>query len=307
MKIYALRSRYNSFKRPVTRKIGVNCRFVKEKWGGEGRCLPRTEHACVCAISSAPLGKSSENGHRERRHSFEVRAVCGENPPTPPRQQSTGRIRMKNALRITAVALGCVALVACSQRGPAEAALKAAEASTNEIRPEGSKYAPEQTKGVLTSFASAQDSFNRGDYKVAMEIAQGTPAKSKDVAAAIAAKKAELGKAWADLSGVPAMVDQIRAKVEALGAMKKLPKDMDASKLEAAKASLADMTKIMGEASEAFKSGNLMDAVTKGNAVKAKAPETMAALALTAGAPAVPPPAAPAPKAALKKAKPAKK
>jgi hypothetical protein len=214
---------------------------------------------------------------------------------------------MKNALRITAVALCCVALVACSQKGPAEAALKAAEASMNEIRAEGSKYAPEQTKGVLTAYASAQDSFNKGDYKVAMEIAQGIPAKSKDVIAAIAAKKAELGKAWAGLSGVPAMVDQIRAKVQELGAMKKLPKDMDASKLEAAKASLADMTKTMGEASEAFKSGNLTDAVTKGNAVKAQATETLAALGLTAGAPAAAPPAAPSPKAAPKKAKPAKK
>ena len=214
---------------------------------------------------------------------------------------------MKNALKITGAALCCLALVACSQKGPAEAALKAAEASMNEIRAEGSKYAPEETKGVLTSFVSAQDSFNKGDYKVAMEIAQGIPAKSKDVSAAIAAKKDELGKAWAGLASVPAMVDQIKAKVEALGAMKKLPKDMDASKLEAAKASLADMTKTMGEASEAFKSGNLMDAVTKGNAVKAKATETMAALDLTAGAPAATPPAAPAPKAALKKAKPAKK
>src|ERR1019366_6014931 len=160
----------------------------------------------------------------------------------------------------------------CSQKGPAEAALKAAEASMNEIRAEGSKYAPEETKGVLTSFVSAQDSFNKGDYKVAMEIAQGIPAKSKDVSAAIAAKKDELGKAWAGLASVPAMVDQIKAKVEALGAMKKLPKDMDASKLEAAKASLADMTKTMGEASEAVKSGNLADAVTKGNGVKAEAP-----------------------------------
>ena len=211
---------------------------------------------------------------------------------------------MKNALKITGAALCCLALVACSQKGPAEAALKAAEASMNEIRAEGSKYAPEETKGVLTSFVSAQDSFNKGDYKVAMEIAQGIPAKSKDVSAAIAAKKDELGKAWAGLASVPAMVDQIKAKVEALGAMKKLPKDMDASKLEAAKASLADMTKTMVEASETFKSGNLMDAVAKGNAVKAEATETMAALGLTAGAPAA---AAPAPKRAPKKAKPAKK
>jgi hypothetical protein len=209
---------------------------------------------------------------------------------------------MKNALRITAVALCCVALVACSQKGPAEAALKAAEASMNEIRAaEGAIYAPEQTEGVTASFTAAQEAFNKGDYKTSLEVAQGIPAKAKDVVAAVAAKKNELGKAWAGLSGVPAMVDQIKAKVEALSAMKKLPKDMDASKLEAAKASLADITKTMGEASEAFKSGNLMDAVAKGNAVKAKVADEMATLGLTAGAPAAAPAAAP------KKAKPAKK
>ena len=199
---------------------------------------------------------------------------------------------MKNALRITAVALCCVALVACSQKDPAEAALKAAEASMNEIRAEGSKYAPEQTKGVLTSFASAQDSFNKGDYKVAMEIAQGIPAKAKDVAAAVAAKKDELTKTWNALSAsVPGMVEQIQAKVDALSAMKKLPKDMDAARLEAAKASFGDITKSWGEASDAFKSGNLIDAIAKGNVVKTKTSDEMATLGLAAGAPA--PPAAP--------------
>jgi predicted small lipoprotein YifL len=213
---------------------------------------------------------------------------------------------MKNALRITAVALCCVALVACSQKGPAEAALKAAETSMNKVEAaEGARYAPEETKGLLASFTAAQEAFNKGDYKTSLEVAQGIPAKANDVVAAVAAKKDELGKAWAGLSGVPAMVDQIKAKVEALSAMKKLPKGMDASKLEAAKASLADIMKTMGEASEAFKSGNLMDAVTKGNAVKAKVSDEMAALGLTAGAPAAAPAAAPP--AAPKKAKPAKK
>jgi hypothetical protein len=213
---------------------------------------------------------------------------------------------MKNALRITAVALCCVALVACSQKGPAEAALKTAETSMNKVEAaEGARYAPEETKGLLASFTAAQEAFNKGDYKTSLEVAQGIPAKANDVVAAVAAKKDELGKAWAGLSGVPAMVDQIKAKIEALSAMKKLPKGMDASKLEAAKASLADITKTMGEASEAFKSGNLMDAVTKGNAVKAKVSDEMATLGLTAGAPAAAPAAAP--QAAPKKAKPAKK
>jgi len=210
---------------------------------------------------------------------------------------------MKNALRITAVALCCVALVACSQKGPAEAALKAAEASVNEIKAEGAKYAAEQTKGVMTSFVSAQDAFNKGDYKAAMEIAQGIPAKAKDVVAAVAAKKDELTKTWTALSAsVPAMVDQVKAKVDALSALKKLPKDMDAAKLEAAKTTLADIQKSWGEASDAFKTGNLIDAAAKGNAVKAKVSEELASLGLTAGAP----PTAPAP-AAPAKAKPAAK
>lgn len=198
---------------------------------------------------------------------------------------------MKNALRISAVVLCCVALVACSQKGPAEAALKAAEASMNEIKAEGAKYAAEQTKGVMTSYASAQDAFNKGDYKAAMEIAQGIPAKAKDIVAAVAAKKGELTKSWNTLSAsVPAMVEQVKTKVAALSAMKKRPKDMDAAKLEAAKASLSDVEKSWGEASDAFKSGNLIDAVAKGDAVKTKVMDEMATLGLT---PSVPAPAAP--------------
>lgn len=211
---------------------------------------------------------------------------------------------MKNGLRITAVALCCVALVACSQKGPAEAALKAAETSVNEVKAEGAKYASEQTKGVLASFASAQDAFNKGDYKAAMEIAQGVPAKAKDVVAAIAAKKGELTKSWNELSAsVPGMVEQVKAKVDALSAMKKLPKDMDKAKLEAAKASLADIEKSWGEASDAFKSGNLIDATAKGSGVKTKVTDEMATLGLTPGAP----PAAAAPAPSAPKAKPTKK
>jgi hypothetical protein len=86
--------------------------------------------------------------------------------------------------------------------------------------------------------------------------------------------------------------------------MKKLPKDMDAAKLEGAKASLSAITKAWGEASDAFKSGNLIDANAKGNAVKAKVSDEIATLAATPTA--APAPKA-APKAAPKKAKPAKK
>jgi hypothetical protein len=202
---------------------------------------------------------------------------------------------MKNALKITAAALCCLALVACSQKGPAEAALKAAETSMNEVKADGAKYAPEQTRAMMVSYTAAQDSFNKGDYKAAMEVAQGIPAKAKDVAAAVASKKDELTKTWNALATtLPPQIEQIRTKVGELSAMKKLPKDMDAAKLEGAKAALADITKISGDAAAAFKSGNLTDAVAKGNAVKAKVADAMASLGLTPAAPAAAPaPAAP--------------
>lgn len=195
---------------------------------------------------------------------------------------------MKNVLKITALALCCVALVACSQKGPAEAALTAAQTAVDGVKADAAKYVPDQARSLSAAMADARAAFDKGDYKAALDAANAIPAKAKDVATAAAAKKDELAKAWASYADVPAMVDQIKAKVDALGAMKKLPKDMDKAKLEAARASLADITKGMGEAMEASKAGNMADAVAKGSAIKAKVTELMATLGLTAAAPAAP-------------------
>ncbi|MGA7992245.1 MAG: hypothetical protein WCC53_12470 [Thermoanaerobaculia bacterium] len=197
---------------------------------------------------------------------------------------------MKNVLKMTALVLCCVALVACSQKGPAEAALTAATAAVDGVKAEAAQYVPDQAKGLGTALTAAREAFDKGDYKAALEAAQAIPGKAKEAMTAVTAKKDELTKAWTSLSGsLPGMVEQIKSKVDALGAMKKLPKDMDKAKVEAAKGNLADITKAWGEASEAFKSGKLMDAATKGNEVKAKVSETMAALGLSAAAPAAAP------------------
>jgi predicted small lipoprotein YifL len=214
---------------------------------------------------------------------------------------------MKNALKITVAALCCVALVACSQRGPAEAALTAAQAAVDGVKADAGKYVPDQAKALMASLLAAREAFDKGDYKAAMEMAQAIPAKAKDVAAAVAARKDELTKSWNALAtSVPGMIEQIRVKVDALSAMKKLPKDMDAAKLEASKASLAEIKKAAGEAADAYKAGNLNEAVAKGNAVKAKVTDAMGVLGLTAAAPTAAP-ATTAPPAAATKAKPAKK
>jgi predicted small lipoprotein YifL len=203
---------------------------------------------------------------------------------------------MKNALKLTALVLCCVALVACSQKGPAEAALASATAAVDGVKADAAKYVPDQAKALMASLASAREAFDKGDYKTALETAQAIPAKAKEVATAAAAKKDALTKEWTALAAsVPAMIDQIKAKLDGYAAMKKLPKEMNKAKLAAAQTSLADIQKATAEAADTAKAGNMADAVTKGNAVKAKVQTMMSELGLSA------PPAAPAAAAATTK------
>jgi predicted small lipoprotein YifL len=190
---------------------------------------------------------------------------------------------MKNVLKMTALVLCCVALVACSQKGPAEAALTAATAAVDGVKADAGKYVPDQAKSLMASLTSAREAFDKGDYKAALEAANAIPAKAKEAAAAVAAKKDELTKSFTALtSSLPATVEQIKAKVGELAAMKKLPKDMDKAKVDAAKAGLEAAQKTWADANEAFKAGNLMDAVAKGNEVKGQADQLLAALNIAA-------------------------
>ena len=201
---------------------------------------------------------------------------------------------MKNVLKMTALVLCCVALVACSQKGPAEAALTAATTAVDGVKAEAAKYVPDQAKSLTASLTSAREAFDKGDYKMALETANAIPAKAKDVATAAAAKKDELTKSWAALAAsVPPMIGELKTKLDAIAAMKKLPKGFDKAKLEADQATLADVQKGANEASEAGKAGNFADAVAKGTAVKAKAEALMADLAAAPAAPAAAPAAAP--------------
>jgi predicted small lipoprotein YifL len=190
---------------------------------------------------------------------------------------------MKNVLKMTALVLCCVALVACSQKGPAEAALTAAQTAVDGVKAEAVKYVPDQAKSLTASLASAREAFDKGDYKAALEAANAIPAKAKELATAVAAKKDELTKSFTALTAsLPATVEQIKTKVGELVAMKKLPKDMDKAKVEAAKSGLEAAQKTWAEANEAFKAGNLMDAVKKGNDVKGQADQLLAALNIAA-------------------------
>ena len=176
-----------------------------------------------------------------------------------------------------------VLLSACaSDKAPAEQAIKAAEAAVVGVKAEAAKWVPDQAQALDASLASVKDKFAKGDYKAVLAEAPALSTRASGVAAAAAAKKAELTKSWEELSaGLPKMVDAVKSRIDILSKSKKLPANVTKEKFEAAKAGLAEATKGWDDATAAFKGGNVADAMAKADVVKKKTVEALEALGMT--------------------------
>jgi len=199
---------------------------------------------------------------------------------------STRRSRSILALLAAVSALA----VACS-KAPAEAALKAADEAVTAAGRDGEKFAPEELKALTDAAKAAHAEFDRGDYAAAKTSAERVTADAQDVQRAAAAKKEEATKAWGALqASVPGMGEAVRAKVNELAAMKRLPKGFTSAKLAEAKTGLAAFDQAWTDATAAAQSGDLAAALEKGRAARAKALELKNALGLAAPADAAPSP-----------------
>jgi hypothetical protein len=65
-----------------------------------------------------------------------------------------------------------------------------------------------------------------------------------------------------------------------LSKMRRLPAGMDKAKVDAAKASLAEMTSSWTQAMDAYKGGKVAEAVMMASGIQSKAGETMSALGM---------------------------
>ncbi len=181
-----------------------------------------------------------------------------------------------------AAGLVCVlALVACSNKAPAEAALKVADEAVAQVKASAAKLVPDQMQSLESGLAAAKDKFAKGDYKGAIADAQALPGKAKEVLAAAEAKKAEFTASWSNLSeGLPKMVDAIKSRVDILSQAKKLPQNVTAENLAAAKGNLAEITDGWAKAQEAFKAGDMGAAVASANTLKDKAVKSLELLGM---------------------------
>lgn len=189
---------------------------------------------------------------------------------------------VKRWCALTMVLVASVLLSACaSDKVPAETALKAAESAVNATVAEASKYMPDEAKALQDSLNSLKDSFTKGDYKTVLAGAPDLTAKTKALADAAAAKKADLTKSWADVSGgLPKVLEAIQGRVDILSKAKTLPANLDKTAVDGAKTGLESMNKAWADAQASFSAGNLADALAKANALKGQAAEIMTKLGM---------------------------
>lgn len=182
----------------------------------------------------------------------------------------------------TAVLFASVLLTACaSDKVPAETALKAAESAVSATVAEAAKYVPDEAKALQDSLNSLKDSFAKAEYKTVLTGAPDLTAKAKALADAAAAKKADLTKGWADVSGgLPKVLEAIQGRVAILSKAKTLPANMDKAAVESAKSGVESMNQAWADAQASFSAGNLADALAKANALKSQAAEIMTKLGM---------------------------
>ena len=190
------------------------------------------------------------------------------------------------------VTLAAVLVVGCAnQKAPAEQAVAGTETALAAVRDNAQKYVPDQLQAVESQLAALKDSFAKGDYKA---VLTGAPTLNSAISAmkdAAEAKKADadaaLAKAkdaWGPLSAeVPKMVDAIQSRVTALSKSHHLPKGVTKNSLASAKSGADALKSMWSDASNASASGDFATAVTKAQAVKDKAAETMRSLGMSSG------------------------
>lgn len=178
----------------------------------------------------------------------------------------------------------CLFLTACgAKKESANAAIKAAEDAFNTVKSEAAQYVPDQAKSVEDAIQAAKASFDKGNFDEALNTAKAIPEKVKEISAAVASRKAEITKKWAEIAvGMPEMLDAIKSRLDMLKASKRLPKSLDKDKLELAETRYETAAIMWDEAKRLYSGGNMADVIPLVTAAKEDAMKAMEVLEMPA-------------------------
>ncbi len=182
---------------------------------------------------------------------------------------------MKNRLLVPTILAVILLSAACdtAKKTAAEAAIQGAQTAYSAVADQANQYVPDQSKDVQATIQSAKDAFDKGDYSAALEAAKSLPEKIKALAAAASAKKEELTAKWSEMSSsMPGLVSAVQTKMDALTKSHKLP--------AGASDNMASVKQTWNDASSAFQSGKLQDAMSKASEAKDKLTQLQATLGM---------------------------
>jgi hypothetical protein len=179
--------------------------------------------------------------------------------------------------------LAAFVLASCTgQKEPAQRLLAEIQSTITAASDEAAKYVPGELQEVQGKFAGLKAAYDGKDYPAVVTGAQAVLGAAQSLATDAAAKKDEVLKAlndkWTGLAGsVPVYLTSIQNRLEFLGkkANKKAAAGID---IDAAKSGLSDAMSLWSKAQAAFAGGNMEEAVTTAQSVRAKAESVAAAL-----------------------------
>jgi hypothetical protein len=194
---------------------------------------------------------------------------------------------MKKSLWFATLCAAALVAGCSSMKEPATQAISAAESSLATVKEAAAKYAPEALAPVESQLTALKDSLAKGDFKAVMAGAPGLTSAISSLGDTVKAKQAEFEAAtgqWTSLAAdLPNMVTAIQSRVDMLSKSKMLPAAISKDAFASAKSGLDELKSSWNDASAAATSGNVLDAVAKAQAIKAKGAEIMAALGMKTG------------------------
>ena len=190
--------------------------------------------------------------------------------------------------RAAAIAVALVLAAGCSQKDPAEQAIKAAEDALNAVYEDSQKYLPDRYAEIKSSLDAARGDFEREKYADAIAAVKDVPARAeqlaKDVVVAKQKRLAGLNTDWQRLSGsLPGLMTNIGSRLGELGNMRRLPQGMDKQLLDETNAAYGSAQGAWQEAGNLFAAGDLEGAVAKAKDVEGMAQDLMTRLGMQAG------------------------
>lgn len=199
-------------------------------------------------------------------------------------------MKLTTGTTFIAALVAVLALAGCgNQMEPAQKALGEVESTLAAVSADAVKYAPDRVQSTTDKLAALKTAFDNKDYAAVVTGAPALLAEAKGLAEVAAAKKQEFMEAlngqWSSLSTtLPQQVTEIETRLGVLEKARKLPAGITKDTVTNAKAGLEQTKTLWGEATTAFGAGNLEEAVTKANGVKARAEELVSVLGIAPAA-----------------------